>query len=294
MKTSLYRNLSVVVLATAALAVAACSGSSPTPTTPPSPTPSVLPTALPSPVTTPSPGATSCRYGKGTVDTYCSRQVGAYGAAVDDAITQLVQQRPDIFDLNQHIGENGYKVLNPTDYYAGVIRNLEARGYCAGYDFVELQVKNSNSFSEQYDIMLGSGHIRRGTGAYRSTCSPPNFPLDPEDLIDHVRVGFYSVNCIPGVPAPRNGEKLLLMGCSGYVTASPKDKNGDDVDARIHGDHIEWTLSQYEPVVTMDDFPNAAFNKIVQARQPGEFTVCATVRGVKGCLEAEVKDNELP
>ena len=280
--------------AVAMLAVVLSCGGSSTPTTPPSPSPTVAPTAAPSPVASASPGASSCRYGKGTVDTYCARQVGAFGADVDAAITLLVQQSPDIFDLNQHIGEDGYKVLNPTDYYAGVIRNLEARGFCAGYDFVELQVKNSSAFSEQYDIMLGSGHIRRGAGAYRSTCSPPSFPLDPEDLIDHVRVGFFSIGCIPGVPPPRNGERLLLMGCYGYVTASPKDKNGDDIDARIHGDQIDWTLSQYETVVTMDDFPGVPFNKTLTARQPGEFTVCATVKGVRGCLEAEVKDNDLP
>ena len=89
----------------------------------------------------------------------------------------------------------------PDEYYAGVIRNLEAAGFCAGYDFVELQVKNSSSFSEQYDIMLASGHVRRGAGAYRATCSPPNFPLDPEDLIDHVRVGFFCIRCIAGVHA---------------------------------------------------------------------------------------------
>ena len=285
-----WRTLPVV----AALAVAPSCGGSSTPTMPPSPTPTIAPTTAPSPLPSASPGASSCQYGKGTVDTFCSRQVGAYGADVDAAITLLVQQRPDIFDLNQHIGEDGFKVLNPTDYYAGVIANLEARGFCAGYDFVELQVKNSSAFSEQYDIMLGSGHIRRGAGAYRATCSPPNFPLDPEDLIDHVRVGFFSIGCIPGVTPPRNGERLLLMGCYGYVTASPKDKNGDNIDPRIHGDRIDWTLDQYEPVVTMDDFPNVPFNKTITARQPGEFTVCATVKGVRGCLEAEVKDNDLP
>ena len=175
-----------------------------------------------------------------------------------------------------------------------MIRNLEARGFCAGYDFTELQVKNSSSFSEQYDIMLGSGHIRRGTGAYRTTCSPPNFPLDAEDIIASVRVSFFSIGCIPGVTPPRNGEKLLYMGCYGYVTASPKDRNGDDVDARIHGEHIDWTLDQYETVVTMDEFPGVPFNKTLQARRPGEFTVCATVKGVRGCLEGEVKDNDLP
>jgi hypothetical protein len=291
MKMSPWRTLPVL----GALAVAVACGGSSTPTTPPTAAPSIAPTSLPSAAPSASPsGAASCRFGKGVVTTFCDRQTAAHATEVDAAITLLTQQRPDIFDLNQQAGEGGFKVLKPDDYYAGVIRNLEARDFCAGYDFVNLQLKNSNSFSESYDIMLGSGHIRRGAGAYRSTCSPPDFPLDPEDLIDHVRVGFFSIGCIPGVPVPRNGERLLLMGCYGYVTASPKDKNGDDIDARIHGSVIDWTLDQYEPVVTMDDFPNVAFNKIIQARRPGEFTVCATVKGVRGCLEGEVKDNALP
>jgi hypothetical protein len=213
---------------------------------------------------------------------------------VDAAIDLLIQQRPDIFDLNQQVGEAGYKVYKVDDYYAGVIQNLRARNFCAAYDFVELQLKNSNSFSEQYDILLGSGHIRRGAGAYRSTCSPANFPLDPEDLIDSVRVGFFGIRCNPGIEVPRNGERLLYMGCEGSVTASPKDVNGNDVDERIHGDRIEWDLFQENNNVEMTDFPGVAFNKVLIARNPGDFRLCATVKGVTGCLYGVVRDNTLP
>jgi hypothetical protein len=291
MKLSLLRTSSIV----AAIAVAvSCGGGSPTPTTPPSPTPTVAPTTAPSVAPSASPGASSCRYGKGSLETYCDRQVAAFAADVDAAITLLTQQRPEIFDLTQQAGEGGFKVLMPDEYYAGVIRNLEAKDFCAGYDLVELQVKNSSSFSEQYDIMLSSGHIRRGAGAYRATCSPPSFPLDPEDLIDHVRVGFFSIRCITGVTPPRNGEKLLLMGCSGFVTASPKDKDGNDIDARIHGDRIDWTLEQEIPIVRMDEYEGVPFNKTLTAQNPGHFKLCAIVKGVKGCLDGEVKDNLLP
>ena len=287
MKMSLWRTLPALgVIAF----VSSCGGSS-TPTTPPSPSPTIAPTALPSVTPSASPGASSCRYGKGTVETFCDRQVAAYAADVDAAISLLVQQRPDIFDLNQQAGEGGYKVLQPDAYYAGVIANLQARDFCAGYDLVELQIKNSSSFSEQYDIMLGSGHVRRGAGAYRSTCSPPSFPLDPEDLINHVRVGFFGISCIPGVTPPRNGENKLLMGCSGNVTATPKDKDGHDIDARIHGDRIDWTLTQEFNAVRMDDFPGVPFNKTLTAVAPGHFQLCAVVKGVRGCLNGEVFDS---
>jgi len=287
MKMSLWRTLPVVGV----MAVVLSCGGSPTPTIPPSPMPTIAPTSVPSPLPSASPGAASCRYGKGTVEAFCDRQVAAFSADVDGAITLLTQQRPEIFDLTQQAGEGGFKVLMPDEYYAGVIRNLEARDFCAGYDLVELQVKNSSSFSEQYDIMLASGHIRRGAGAYRATCSPPSFPLDPEDLINHIRVSFFGISCIPGVTPPRNGENKLLMGCNGNVTATPKDKDGHDIDARIHGDRIDWTLTQEINVVQMDDYPGVAFNKTLTARNPGHFQLCAVVKGVRGCLNGEVFDS---
>ena len=289
------RSYGRAALAAGLVALGVACGGSNTPT-PPSTQPSAAPTSNPTapPSTPPSPGATSCRYGPGTVGAFCDRQSAAFANQVDAAIMQLVQQRPDIFDLTQQVGEGGYKVLKPEDYYAGVIANLQAGDFCAGYDFVELQVKNSNSFSEQYDIMLGSGHIRRGAGAYRATCSPANFPLAPEDIIDHIRVGFFGIACIDGVTPPRNNERLLLMGCSGNVTATPKDIDGHDVDARIHGPRIDWSLEQEINVVEMHDYPGVAFNKTLTARNPGHFRLCATVKGVTGCMDGEVKENDLP
>ena len=38
-----------------------------------------------------------------------------------------------------------------------------------------MAAKNSNNFSEQYDILLASGHIRRGAGSYRGVCKPALF-----------------------------------------------------------------------------------------------------------------------
>ena len=69
---------------------------------------------------------------------------------------------------------------------------------------------------------------------------------------------------------------------------------GDDIDARIHGDRIEWTLAQEEDHVKVEDYTGVPFNKTVTALHPGHFSLCATVKGVKGCLNGEVKDNDLP
>ena len=79
------------------------------------------------------------------------------------------------------------------------------------------------------------------------------------------------------------------------MTATPKDKNGDDIDARIHGDRIDWTLEQEEPVVRDGRLPGRDLQQdACTATEPGHFKLCATVKGVKGCLNGEVKDNALP
>jgi hypothetical protein len=43
--------------------------------------------------------------------------------------------------------------------------------------------------------------------------------------------------------------------------------------------------------VRMDDFPGVPFNKTLTAQNPGHFKLCAVVKGVRGCLDGEVKDS---
>jgi hypothetical protein len=96
---------------------------------------------------------------------------------VDTAINQLVQQKPFIFDLDEDVGNGNYRVLSSGQYYLGVMANLEKMGLCAGFDGEELQVKDSNASSDQYHILLSSGHVRRGPSTYRVTCFPAAFPV---------------------------------------------------------------------------------------------------------------------
>jgi hypothetical protein len=272
----------------------ACSGSGGGPTTPATTPITTPPTTVPavavgSPVPTPSnDAAASCRYGKGTVDTRCQRQAPRFVGEVDAAIALLVQQEPQIFNLQDQAGPGGYLVLDQEKYIAGVMRNLRAKDFCAGFDLKELQVKNGNEFSEQYDILVSNGHARRGDGSYRTTCNPASFPLDPEDLIDSVRVAFFGFRCADGVTPPRNGEGKLPVGCFGFVTATPKNKNNEDVDSRIHGQKIDWVLKQEGEIVRMDDASESTFNKNLYGLNKGHFTLCAVVREVEGCLHGEV------
>jgi hypothetical protein len=148
-------------------------GPNPTPTPTPS-SPGPTPTPTPTSPAPPTTGSCSLPPSKNPYDN-CTMQSPTFLTAVDKAITQLVQQQPSIFGATNSSCENCYYVKNVSAYAAGVIKNLNAAGLCAIYDGEELGVKNSNSFNDQFDILLSSGHVRRGSGSYRSTCTPAWF-----------------------------------------------------------------------------------------------------------------------
>lgn len=252
------------------------------------PTVEPLPGGSPLPATSPSPLAPSCAFGPGTLNTTCTRTSQTLLPQVNAAIDALVRQRPELFDLNSAAGDGGYGVLNPDEYYKGVVAQLQGAGLCAGYDYKELQVRNSAETSERYDILLSTDHIRRGEGSYRSTCNPPDFPVDPAEYINSLRVAFFAIECPPGRTPPPNGAKLLPLECAGFVTATPKDIQGRDVDQRLHGSAIEWYLRDGENVVRVEDFRDVPFNKYVKGVDLGDFSLCAVVLGVEGCLNATV------
>jgi hypothetical protein len=135
--------------------------------------PTPAPAAVASLAPTPAPVQTSCErigLGPGT-GTGCPRENATFQKEVDEAIFKLVRERPEIFD--------GTRVKSLGQYVVGVIDNLEAAGLCADYDGEELQVKNSNDFNDQYDILTSSFLYRWGPGSYRSTCYPAAFPTSP-------------------------------------------------------------------------------------------------------------------
>ena len=73
------------------------------------------------------------------------------------------------------------------------------------------------------------------------------------------------------------------------MTATPKYANGDDVPLSVHGPVIDWELESGGAFVEVRDpsFPSD-FNKDLVGLQPGPFSLCATVKGVKGCLNGTV------
>jgi hypothetical protein len=203
---------------------------------------------------------------------------------VDAAVNRLMSENPALFDFGD---VSTPRVKDTTAYYSGVLSNLRAAGFCANFDGAEVQVKNTNDFSEQYDVLLSDGAVRRGPGAYRLTCAPASFPLDPEDVIDSIRVAFYGIRCADGRTPPNNGLGLLPVDCTGFVTATPKNRENKDVPASVHGPNISWVLKEGAEHITLHD-DDQAFNKTLVGVSKGHFTLCATVKGVEGCLHGEV------
>jgi hypothetical protein len=137
-------------------------GGSPTPTTPTTPT-------------EPPPSAGSCSL-PASHDSGCDRGSPSFLGDVEAAIDALIRVEPSLFNLNRTQGcGTCYEVLNQTRYVQRVAEMVRQRGLCSMYDGEELAVKNTNSFSDQYDILTAQGYIRRELGSYRSTCRPAAF-----------------------------------------------------------------------------------------------------------------------
>lgn len=127
------------------------------------------------------------------------------------------------------------------------------------------------------------------TPAATPTPAPPPAPGPDRGPIDSIRVGFFGISCKNGKPTPRNGERRLPVGCVGYVTATPKDSRNIDVPARVHGPDIAWRLMWGNGTVEVKRPTFASdFNKDLLGLRPGEFSLCATVKGVEGCLHGFV------
>ena len=104
----------------------------------------------------------------------------------------------------------------------GIVANLRAAGLCAERDPDDgaqetIRIKSENEFSEDYDTLLSSGHMRRGDGAYRQTCNPANFPIDREE--DAPPIGSGCGRPYPP-PVTRINCKLHIRGPEYYTLDS--------------------------------------------------------------------------
>ena len=143
----------------------------------PEPTPVVV--ATPTPAPTPVNARLACGVGRGTGDgseRSCPRSGENFLRQVDQAINRVVAKSPHYFNLDVQRGAGGYLVTNVDAYYRDVVQELGNMGLCAIVDGGgEIAVKTNNGFSDQYHIMISSGHVRRGDASYRATCVPAWF-----------------------------------------------------------------------------------------------------------------------
>ena len=108
--------------------------------------------------------------------------------------------------------------------------------------------------------------------------------LSPSTAADCPWIADYALHTEP----PRHGENVLPLGCRGFVTATPKQRNNEDVPRHIIGSDIAWRIEQAGDVVGVRDDESNAFNKVLVGRNPGRYSLCATSHGVEGCQHAEV------
>lgn len=138
----------------------------------PTPTPNPAPTPTPAP----TPGASSCSLpASNPGNPVCTDDSPRLFAAVDAALTAVTQKRPELFNFNNKVCDNCYYVKDVDGYIAEVGKQLAKQGICMLGDAEEIGVKNANDFSEQYDILIASQHMRRGLGSYRGVCQPALF-----------------------------------------------------------------------------------------------------------------------
>jgi hypothetical protein len=245
----------------------------------------------PSPSANPVVVVSVCeRLGDGVFGAKCAKGNTTFYDVVDGAIDKLVQERPQLFNLNDVASPGSYRVVDPEGYYQGLVDRLGAAGLCAEMDPTKtfLQVKANNDSSESFRVLAAKDFIARGAWIYQNTCTPASFPVTAADSVSYIRVSFFGFNCPAGTPVPEKADKKLPLACDGYVTATPKDPDGRDVPLSVHGGEVAWKLKKGEEFVNLAQWPDQPFNQTVYPRTPGFFKLCATVQGQTGCLGVEV------
>jgi hypothetical protein len=165
-------NRALAVAALSATCLTACSSRTTTPTAS-----NPAPTATPTPAPAAAPQAFSCPLAAlPNHDLPCPKLTPRLNEHVDKAIAQTVKEHPELFDLSVDLFDGNYRVRDRGPYIKAVVKAIHDQGVCAVEQFEEIAVKTSNDFNEQYNIWVSSGgFIRKGPGAYITTCFPASF-----------------------------------------------------------------------------------------------------------------------
>jgi hypothetical protein len=108
----------------------------------------------------------------------CGREPeGKYYGDVEAAISQVMKEKPELFDYSDINPGSDYPAIKDLNAYnKAMVDAMTAKGYCAKHDGEELALKKgANTFSEQYDVDIAEKYVRRGSGIYRVSCYPAAF-----------------------------------------------------------------------------------------------------------------------
>ncbi|HEY5908545.1 MAG TPA: hypothetical protein VIZ31_10905, partial [Vicinamibacteria bacterium] len=132
---------------------------------PSSPNPAPTPTNNP-----PPPTGQSCRPAHESGNQRCPREGSSdFLHVVEASYDSLIAKNPSWFS-----GSGGTRTvkISEQDWLWAVVHELRRKGYCAGLYAEEVSVRTSAAYSENFDVITSSMTIRRGQGAYASTCYP--------------------------------------------------------------------------------------------------------------------------
>jgi len=138
-------------------------------------------TCSPSTVPLPSPGLPPQQQGcplPPSREIACGREPeGRYYLDVEAAITQILKDKPELFDFSETAPGTDWVLIRDIDgYNKGMLDIMATKGYCGLNDGEEMALKKgTNASSEQYDVELRGKYIRRGPGIYRVSCYPAAF-----------------------------------------------------------------------------------------------------------------------
>lgn len=100
----------------------------------------------------------------------CPRESNSqFLGVVESAYDSLIAKHPNWFNQD---GGVYYVRISDDDWVWAVINEVRTKGFCAGRYAEEVSVRTSRAYSENFDVIMSTGSIRRGDGAYRSTCTP--------------------------------------------------------------------------------------------------------------------------
>ena len=150
----------------------------PVPSTAPPPAAAPSPAVLPDgqPVWVP-PGTFACALGPGNKDAGCDAEAPVFAAAVNAAVDRVIAEQLDLFPDRDITS----RVRNEEAVHVAVARILQAQGYCAGWDLTDLQVRNSNAFSEHYDLFDARGFLHQDPGDRSAPRAAPPTSHSPRE-----------------------------------------------------------------------------------------------------------------